>query len=588
MKVPMLEPQVNARGVATYSPELVRPDRFGSEAIRSVGHDFALASEQVQKNYAAKNSAAEKAQEEANALVSAKASLAAEDAAGKAMLEFRKKQGLAASEGRADAYKAVDEAWSKVGEGIVEPGARSRFTMRSYERRMEYHRQIDGHTLEQFNRDRTEVVKARVGQALGAAEAGDSAQHGLADQVEADIQSNYPGASGPMVEKFRADMAFARLRATAKRGDVAGAFEFVNSDVGRKQLAGNYEEAVNFVAQAKKGSDIEEAKGAAAGYVGEILKHATTPDGYVDRAKAEAELFAVPQHAQLYAKTILAEQLRAADDKKKQDINGWKTTARATFDKTHQLSAIPGDVVERLDTYAADSGDYMHRLRVEAAAWDKAQRVKSGGSKSEKSALAKEQLQRDRIAEYEFRAQPRADQATADVDEFVTGRGVSAEMKAKLGMLKGQSKEYSDKGFGVLADRFVAEAESSPLFKGKHALTPEKHAEYRTAAAEVFDDFVKKNERAPNAAERKALLAPLEADVVTSKGWLFDTRGKGFQVPADQRPPAPAPMTQPVTPTTAARVAAERVDPKRAAAMKWLAENPNDPRAAAMRRKLGL
>lgn len=547
-----------------------------SDAVAGVGRGLAVAGAAADKAY---TDAQDKALKEGRALTVAEASLQSEDAWASQALEFKKLRGTQASEARAKAFEEMAKVRQRTAEGIKDPGARTEFLTRSASRLSDYHRQLDSHTLQEFDNAREETLKARMGQALGAAEAGDvKGTRALQAQVEADIQATHPDASAAMVERFRQDINLKKFEVTLRGGNVESAQAFLDSDAGKKSLGIHAKEAADMVAKAKVAYEKSVAKQEAEGLAGAILKSSMKPDGYLDGAAAEAAIDGTPLESRAYVRTIVKEQVAADAKRWKADFDGLKNQARTALNHGKRFEDIPAPLIAKLETYAGGA-EYVDRLREDAETDARRARIRAKGTGADKKALAKEQSRADKLAKLRFQSLETSEQAQTELDDFLVGQGVSDVGRLEIEVLQRKAKERVNSGMASTQDAFTRQAlveagKAGVAPRGnKRGMSQEKQAEFSSEAQHAFDQFVSDKKRAPTMAERKEILDGLLSDVVKRRDFWFDTKEKGFEATARARAVAPA---------------ESKVDPQREQALKWLQTHPDDPRAPAVRRKLGL
>lgn len=517
-----------------------------SDAVAGVGRGLAVAGAVADKAYTDSQS---KAKREGQALTVAEASLASEDAWASQTLEFKKLKGTQASAARAQAFEAMAKVRQQTAEGIKDSDARREYLTRSAERLSQYHRQLDSHTLSEFDSAREETLKARMGQAIGAAEAGDvKGTHTLQSQVEADIRATHPDAADALVERFRQDINLKKFEVTLRGGNVESAAAFLETDAAKKSLGIHMQEASDMLKKAQVAYEKSVAKQEAEGLAGAILKSSMKPDGYLDHGAAEAAIDGTPLESRAYVRTIVKEQIAADAKRWKADFDGLKNQARVALNHGKRFEDIPAPLIAKLETYAG-GGEYVDRLREDAETDARRARIRAKGSGADKKALAKEQSRADKLAKLRFQSMATTEQAAAELDDFLVGQGVSETGRLEIEVLQRKAKEHVDSGMASTQDAFTRQAiveagKAGVMPHGKKkGMSQEKQAEFSSEAQAAFSQFVSEKKRAPTMAERKEILDGLLSDVVKRRDFWFDTTEKGFEASARAR------QTSPVAPT---------------------------------------
>jgi hypothetical protein len=375
------------------APAQVRPDTSAVGLIQDAGqtlnaavgagvHQARLHDKQVAD-------AAAKAAKEGDALAQADAMLELDNRFLKRREQFLQLRGLDASAASAGVISSLDKDREEIAQSLGSPEARARFLTRSAESLMAYHRQVESHVSSQFEVARDATVKARMQQALGAAQSTDfQGWRTLSNEVERDIHANArsPEEGDALAAAFRADSAAEYAKGLLADGRTEEATTFVEEN--RKVLAGNYARTKAAVTQAKAKLELTQAKDAADAKAVEVVRAATDLNSMPDIQQLEEKLAQLPEkgheHDALQSRLSDAQRFRTAK------LQGWWNDAFQATNAGHPIDAGTEQMLQKYD--AAKWRAYQQQL-VDRARANKAHRANSSLQKGV-----------DREAENEYRA----------------------------------------------------------------------------------------------------------------------------------------------------------------------------------------
>lgn len=118
----------------------------------------------------------------------------------------------------------------------------------------------------------------------------------------------------------------------------------------------------------------------------------------------------------------------------------------------------------------------------------------------------REQLERDRIARFEYLSLPAEERAGTDLDEFLAGRGASPVLSSELKVHKRKAGETVQKGEASSESESIRQAMAAAqgVIKGK-----KDQQEFRAEAALAFQRFQEQHKRAPSQKEWSAEVADM-------------------------------------------------------------------------------
>ncbi len=591
MKVPVLDQSVDPRAATTYQPDLVRPSTAIADAI-SQGTD-ALAQGGTQLA-AGISKEAKRARDEAGALSEAEANLALDTRASDSLAQFKTLQGTQASEARAQTYQALDQDRQKVAEGIQDPDAKRRFLIASAQRLQGYHREIDAHVGREFEVARDTVVKARVAQGLAMAESGDVGGdfQTLTAQIEQDVSANAPPeARAALVDRVRSDLAFARVRGLVAQGQANEAAKAL--DENPTLFGHNYDDARKLVAHGVAADTVRLRDASVQKLVGGWSDEARDENGFVDQGKLRTKAEAIPRDYPSRALVDLQLDRVARVEKEKLDAAV----------KEHDDNALRTALVDWKPIDPADA-QFLRRyapqklvaLEAERRAIIRQFQARASGAGGTRAA-AKAQADIDKEAFNTYRAALVDDPSTQPEDflrDYVAAKAAEGDdvtvtpvMRSQMLLAQKTAAQRAATTEGR-ADSAVAK-ELSMTFATLDAKKGKKNDPHDVAvrvgtAMDEYDRRVAANGGKPLDAEavskfkaemtQQALTAPTGSFLGISYGQK-KVRG------VDLLPKDAGPLTVPGKPAKAP------APDKRAALLQWAKDNPTNPKAQALLKKLG-
>lgn len=464
---------------------------------------------------------------------------------------FLSSKGLTAAEKSADTLEKLDEERKRIADTLP-PTLQQSWLARSAGRFEDSRRQVETHVAQQVQAARVETAKAKQQRAVDEAynlglEGGPGAEESanrLAAEVEADLGklALSPEHAEAMKREFRSDVTLARIKARLSKEDVAGAraaFEALGSNLEPKQA----EQIQHVLKEAEKKQQAKLSAIDLEDQVGAILDSARGADTYVDESKALAVIQRLPAEKRNAARDLLAERLRDEEARKKADIEKAKVTARGLWNEGGMTAVRKSGIDVWLNKY---DPEYLARLQDDSRARYRQWKADQRGD----AAARREQATADKTAFDEFQALDKDQRASANVEEWATGRGISPGGVAHLKMLQRKATEDVDKGADKQESRFVSESvavwratapKAQKTGPNELALRAQLSRAYEAArAANGGKDL--------SPTEVEAERAKLLADSVLESHWYGDKHGPEFlrrQREADaakQQPEMPAPQ----------------------------------------------
>ncbi len=561
-RVPVLEGRSVLPGepYPSLGPAQVEPDQSAARMWGSVAQAVGQAGAGVERLMAAD----ERATREAEAVAEADSMLAFDGRAQRRQAEFAKLRGLAASEARADVAKGLDDDRQELAGALKTPRARNRFLQRSAESLAAYRRQAEAHAGREFEAAREATVKARVGQALGMAEAGVPDFESwliLQRQVEADIRANTRSEDGGAgeVAAFRAESGKKLVEGLLAQGRVGEAEKYVEDN--RATLAGQYVEAKAAVARELAGAKEDAGDLVQQGLVDSAAEAVRTPDGYVTEAALRAQ-FPVEQlepGARKATELAIRERVRLEEAKLADDVKERRNEAEQDVGAHRPIRSAVRDFLHQYDArYLRGLDEHVD------ARWKQLKKEKEGTAR-EQAEARREQERVDREAAnlyaaelvrnpgkdpLEFAREFAADKAASGRSVGISDVGLSALVKAQAGASKSADTKESAERRRALAD---LERTLRGAMKGKGGKVDERLLQERVGkAAAEYDRRVEAGGKPLDAKQLAELEAASLQPVVVEPGWLGTSIGqkKGLAVDlpggvpgpdAGVRAPAPAP-----------------------------------------------
>jgi len=453
MRVPVLQQQrVESSQLPSQAPYLRNPDTSLAELANGVGRGLTGLARQADNA----QTAASKARQEALSLQEADKLLEQQERAQRRLKGdsktksegFLTLRGLRASEASADVVDGLEKDREEIARGISDPLAKQRFLVKSREQLLAFRGQVETHTSKEFQGARDATLKARMGQAVGMAEAGVTdfdAWLAVSRQVEGEIDGLAPSAEAAEAVKvaFRADNAFALTRGLVAQGRIEDAVAYVREN--RGALGKNFPEASALVDRANAGAEKDRIAGEVSKLVDTSAEAVRTPDGYVTeedlRKAVPVEGYEGSQRDQVEAE--LRQRVQLERDRFKADNNKHRDNVNRS-----DLPGNPraGDSELWLEKY---DPDFLLARQARKQAQYERWLARQNGTPAQRSAAAKQQADDDEAFRYRLKRRltedPNVNPADVEV-EFI------ADMKKKYGRDVAISQPELERGGAMSAD----------------------------------------------------------------------------------------------------------------------------------------
>lgn len=523
---------------------------------------------------------------------------------------FLQVQGTRALEASAEARKGLDEDLQEVSEKLL-PRQRKLFLERALQLRASTDRRIEEHVVRESERAKVETLrdaKAEVLRSLGN-DPRSSAWGIQSRMVDDAIRALAPSekAAESAIKDWHGQVAIEQIGALLKDGDVEAAEQRYGET--RDVLGDKRDDVGALIANAKKAKEKDTSAAEAVAEVQELLKESRPAGGYVIR-EAKAKMLEQVMKSTRNQEKVLGfafQFLRAEEDR----FEGDRGRHRNIAHQSKTLGSIPGATEQWLETFDAEWLDGFREQRL--SRWRRSQAL-TGGTKAERSAAAKKQTQDDLILVRRYAAMPPEEQAKTAPEDFAAAwaaehEGFSPSDAALAEAAKHQRSTIERLRSGDLAQelRFRADLQRdlpSVLLVGKGPgkgnPKPEVRAAMEAQGVEELDAvsfaignalIEYRNRRAEKGRdltpdEEKQVLGEMKADAfeVVKEGMIFDSKVK---VPgALKRRVSPPRESDLVLPGVSTEAPPKQKTPRQLA-QEWLDANPNHPKAAAVRAKLG-
>lgn len=479
---------------------------------------------------------------------------------------FLATKGLKASEQSADVIDGLVQDAKDIAATISDPVAKQRFLLRSRESLLAYRKQVETHTARELEVAKTETVKGLAAQAISMAASGVSdfdTWMVTTRNADAAIEENAANPEAAKAQKlaFHAENSFAFVQSLVAQGREEDAADFVKEQ--RHVLGVRFDDASKLVAGGM--AKLQARRDVSAAFDG-----ASNEDGFVDEAKVVGAWEKLDEEKRANSGPLLKRELTLAAQRKTATVKQWKTSASGQLNAGSYASIEPA-LIEKLNKYEPD---YLRRLKTEDELRQKRARAKARGAHDGKG-----QRNTDKLWVTRFKALGTSGMAEADIEDFVMGHGVSEQGVADIQVLKTRAGESvgktENRGRDTMQDDGEKALRGLPRKRGEKTpmgLTEDDVSAFRASVFDAWDAFVAEKKRPPNAEERAKLLGELlqKATIEAPRtifGFQVGTTTKdvrGFQVPKQ----------------------ADALAPKDQQALDWANANPNDPRSAAIKKRL--
>lgn len=587
MKVPILdEARVGQGRLPGYQPATIRPDNALSEGIAALGRGLQVvgrgADQAVGSLIEAQQAKEEKAKKEAEALAGSEAMLEFTGQAEPMIGEYKKLRGLQASEGSAKTLEELAAARKRTAEKLASPTARNHFMLRSAESMMMYRRQVEAHTEREFEIAREAAPKARMDQAIGMAEAGVPdfeswlvVSRGVEQDVKANARS--PEEAEANIAQFRSASGLALVKGLIAQRRFDDADRYTQES--RASLAGNFGDAVKLVDEAKKGAARDALQFSAQALVSRTADSARNAYGFIEQGDENKLREAVdgtyPENKKEMS-TVAEHAINIEGERRTSTIKAWTQEAKTA--RLHGgTQAIPADLLARLEKY---NPDYVEAIKEDdRRKWERAEAKRRGGDADKKTKNAQAAI--NKLALTRMQALPFAQQATFEEDVGFDALGLDEQGKADLAKQQQKARNFVGKGFDRAKEAIDNDVKAAMSAKTLKAAPEGTLFELKADANSELELFLEKNGRPPDADERAKIVAAVTLKQATKPRSILGISlppGKEYHFEAKKREGAGSPSGPGAKPASTAEQRA--VD--------WAKAHPNDPRSAAILKKLGV
>ncbi len=487
-------------------------------------------------------------------------------------------RGKAAFEASGEVLEQLEKDRQDVANGkFADPGARAKWLAKSSGTMADLHRQVEHHAAQQTAAAAQDALKGKLDTTL-AAIANDqdgSSTQALADDAEVAIRALATTEEGAeaAVRGWKRDVVGTRIDALLGRGQVdlaEGQFKAARDALGAKA-----DEYSAKIAHARKTADVARLDIEAQSAVDSIIAKNVTHEGQPNLAGMDAMLLTVPPgklRDEMQQRLPAVKEMAAKRWKEK--VDGYANAAGATYEKTLNLGAVDPKVKGWLVDYAPDE---WRKLRHDAEQHTNHLRSARTGD----AAARREQADiGDRLARLEFLELPPAERASTDVGAFLRGRGVSPIGASTVRGEQTKAAETMRAGDAQGETEFVRKFEASTRGLAADGKAGDaKRKDLRAAAVDAYADLRAKNKGLKPSSEDVATeLDRLAVKAATEPRFLDSVRGKGVETEVERLAREKKAALKDKTPTSQ----------KDAAALEWARKNPDDPRSAAILKKLGV
>lgn len=371
--------------------------------------------------------------------------------------------------------------------------------------------------------------------------------------------------------EFLANVSKARIGKFIAAGRLEAAEEQLATDV--KVLGDDAPKLQELLTTKKKAAAKDAAELTTQAVMDRKVRTLANPYGFL----AEADLNQLRDEASARYPEDKEEAKRTAEQwisieraKKAAVVGSWITEARI-HRRRGGTKAIPAELVARLEEYGEDQGlDFLERIAEDdRRKWEHAEaRARSGAAKKEAD---RRQKYLNELALTRMKALPWEEQADFAKRVGFEGLGVDELGQAKLEEQQRKAINYQTKGFGSAKEKLDSEIEDVANAKALKGEDPGSIFDIKADAAGELELFIEKNQRAPDANERNAIISRAALRQATKPRILDSIRGPGMEFPFQQEK----------------REGAAALNPRDQQAADWARANPGDPRAAAILKKLG-
>lgn len=612
MKVPVIDQQsvVTSGEAAPFGgPALARPTQGVAQAFGQLAESTGRVANEMLKQEA-------KAKEEAEAVRLANADLELDtfalrnlhgDGSDKGRIDdafdgtdtgsggFLSSQGLDAGKRSADVLDSLHKKREEIAASIEDPEAKAKFLVSSARRMAAYTGQVETHVSKEFEVARSETAKGLVTQQLASSEAGADfwTRTVGAKQVEEHLRALAPTAEAgnAAVAAFKASDAFAFTQGQLAQGNVDDAAAFVENN--RETLGSKYAEAKHAVDTKLAATKKDRVNAELAVKVEEWTDAARDDNGFVTENALRQQFEDLPPEDPRRDELQAAFEKNVRRERAKLDAASKKYAGQAELAALVDGRPIPAEAEAHLRKYDPSA---LVSIREKQRANFRRWKTEKDGSARERAEARRAQGDADKVFLNELETELTNNPGTDPKDfekQWVARRVEEGEditapsdvARSKAGLSASKAVKREDKAETTerrqVAARLERTISAATKVRGKPLDQTQLNERVGRALAMYDQRSAEKGGKALEEADLAALEADLMRSVVTEPGWLGTSIGQkrklGVDVGASQEPRR---MTLPEQTIT--------VDPKQAAAKAWLDAHPDDPRAPAVRRKLGL
>lgn len=509
---------------------------------------------------------------------------------------FLQVRGLDASKASGQLLDDLEADLQKVA-GELHPRQREAFLARARQLQVGAEQRVTTHVVQEGEKAKVASLKARQAEALRSIYADPTSNdwNVSATQVEEALRvmASSPEEAESTVKDWQGQVAVQRISSLLSAGDVGSAQRVF--DESRDVLGTATDDVKALLERQQKAAQKTALTAQATGEVQRWVRAARTPGGYTDASKVLAQLqdFPADDPRREAIEVEVRQQLHVESERRKADTQKQRELAwRADLDG-RPMPAAAEVWLREFDP------DFLRGLRNERETRWKRLKTEAEGTAADKAAARRKQAEDDEFLRLKFASLPPEEQRRTTPQEYA--RVLAAEFpdfspsrNGYAATEKHRSETVQRLGKGDLAQEmaFVAEAEREtvPLVVtktkgGKEVVDPrmegrDPRSTISGNAAKFYRSERAKLGRDPTPAEKDEWMGRFKLQPEASWGKKplpagaspdFMPGGYGANLPAKPQP------TQPTSKTTPTANDFEA----------WLQKNPNHPKAAAVRAKLG-
>lgn len=501
-------------------------------AVNSAGTVIGAGVEQRRKEEEAALAKAAAAQKQAQEVQIADGLVNVQRKVGDRESKFLGLQGLDAVRDSGPALDDVDKAVQDEGERYTDPQQKALFDVKAKAAILATRKSIEGHTTREyaagvkdtFNNLRTTAIAN-----AGSIDLSPEEMKTALAPVDQAADEFMPAEQAKAAKlELRADVSDATIQRhldTGKLDQAAAQLELDRGLLGAKRAA-NLDKAID---EKKKAATKDAEAFSATAFVARTAADARNQYGFLeegDENKLRDEVGKLTPEKQKVMDPLLERAINTEGERRVATVKSWTNEA-----KTKRLQggtqAIGAELMDRLEKY---NPDYVASIREDDQKhWDRLEAKRAGGAKAK--AADKAQAALNKLALTRMQALPYAKQATFEDDVGFDALGLDEQGKANLAKQQQLARNLNDKGFDrakEALDNDVAAAATAKALKGE---LPGTQFEIKADANDELQNFLQKNQRAPDAAERAKIVSDVTLKQKTKPRFLDSLRGPGEEFP---------------------------------------------------------